>query len=96
MIAPATKTVDDGGRHVHTPQLVEIGTRQFTMTAPTQTNLGTVYVMDNPVMPTVAPTCNPGSRIDGAVDTYQCRVEQCMWNNWIKPINITTAVPVAT
>lgn len=88
---PATKTMDFGGRHVHTPHLVEVGTRHFTMTAPTQTNLGTVYLMDDPVTHAIFPTCSIGGKGDES-----CMVEYCMWDNWKKPINITTAEPAAT
>lgn len=99
---PVTKTLDIGGRHVHSPHLVEIGTRHFTMTAATQTNLGTVYLMDDPVTHSAAPTCQFGdskgnvSPAESMVADQDCLFEYCMWDNWMKPINITTAEPAAT
>lgn len=90
-----------------TKTLVDLGTSSFTMTKPTQTEHGSVYVNDplnkyrlydpwhNAVAPTGSCDSKHSNRSHSSHNEKECRVERCMWNSFMKPINITTAMPMA-
>ena len=90
-----------------TRAVVGLGSTSFTMHKPTQTFQGNVYVADplnkyrayDPQFNAAAPTgsCDYGNGTSSKkmAKLSECRVERCMWENFMKPINITTALPLA-
>ena len=88
-------------RHMVTKTMGSVcGGGQFEMTQPTQTHHDHVFVADplnkyrayDPRHHAVAPT---GSCHGHHRNKTECKVEQCMWNKFMRPINITTVMPMA-